>query len=69
MIQGQHPTMVSKKWHPPSRGPPVERLEAGYPLSVVYSGRGTLPQERARKGTTGGPRSGEKEAPQVWDIQ
>ena len=34
-------------------GPPVERLEYGYPFSVVYFSRGTLPQKKRKKGTEG----------------
>ena len=30
-------------------GPPVERLESGYPFSVVYFRRGTLPQKKRER--------------------
>ena len=41
--------------NPSGLGPPIERLEGGYPLfSVVYFSRGTLPQKRV-KGHYWGP--------------
>ena len=46
-------------------GPPVERLEQGYPFSVVYFSRGTLPQKRVKWHLAGGPSTGD----QVWVFE
>ena len=34
-------------------GPPVERLEQGYPFCVVYFSRGTLPQKKGKRALLG----------------